>query len=1261
MIKALAVCALASSASSFVHTPPLQPLSQKKQYLLSKNTHWNTFSSTQSRYPKSNHNNNDLAMREHMQLNALSSFQGSVWLDEYDSPFSEPIEQYGSLLIAIEALSENGALQDEKVNKRIKKCVNSIVNLEKVKKALLIELEQGLEKNKSNTQSQLPGLPNHLTVKDHHDLFTYRPVTQKGLSYEGDIPLHLKMKSFFNKKDLDQYLPDNGIKYLNKQTRDSRAHLKVIAAAFEKHGIPKEFLSTAGKPYLYGILNNAIRMNYLDGYEGLKVNDKHKRQVPLLEFIFNLPQRKKQLKEYLTQASTPQTQRFDQLKDLLSPPSETDYPLTLADLLTDCIRWVDIASPITIDSKQFEALEPILDTFKSPIEIILIDKLMCNFPEKELVNYFEDCRLQPRGIKALLQIGKMIESLSASDLSWLFETLLDNGKLDQDQLFFKLDLLVDHFDQEALDSYWHQFSNNNSFDEFLFILKSRLDQLKHEKREELEQVIVNFIASQKLKAEDKKSLLENNNHFPLMLSKEKYNLLLDELKADYKDPDPHLATQKLSQIMMYFANGRNIGLLNAIFDELQNVSQPSDKKKQKILVPKISDQINGPYEIVSGIRLPIEQNSIDKYLIPSMQSAKLVMTPTATKILRNLAGQWRTGNPVLLEGPTSAGKTSYIKFLSALTKTPYRRINLSYNTDVRDLIGRWVNGEKRYSEKELEALSSEELTLLAKSMGMPSDERQSLTQLRDEIYQWQQNPHWEDGPVIHSLRKAETLLFDEINLAKPQVIEILNGLLDSGKIVLDDNNGEIVEKHPNTRIFGTMNPSTYVGRNNMSDAFKSRWATRLWVDQPKETDIAQIITELYPKVIPKALLAPLIVSHANLSEMADQRRIGKTSGGMTYTLRNLFRVVERFNKFHPRSTLSDAALLRREFDEVYLSPINHPKELQLVQDALVLDMPAQSHSFYKKLDFKVDKNQFTIGDLTVQRLPDTGHGLIPKLDALNVVMTDRTKEVLYKMAKSLEMDEPVALVGERASGKTLYVELYAALKRQPFYRQIFSEKSDNMELIGMYTPSGWQDGLLLKAGRCGPNPGVILLDEFNQANDAVQERLNSLLDKDRKLYLTERGGGEEVPFDPNFRCVAAYNPPGSAYSGRKQLSMAMQSRLAVQSVSELKDKHEILEIMNHHGQQRGISKGVINALVNLHFFVLQGVKEKKLGRDGLHNNYIFSIRQLNSALDIIEKLSDELGGPKASFSLASELIYEAPFENEKDKATIRALTKGLYL
>jgi midasin len=53
----------------------------------------------------------------------------------------------------------------------------------------------------------------------------------------------------------------------------------------------------------------------------------------------------------------------------------------------------------------------------------------------------------------------------------------------------------------------------------------------------------------------------------------------------------------------------------------------------------------------------------------------------------------------------------------------------------------------------------------------------------------------------------------------------------------------------------------------------------------------------------------------------------------------------------------------------------------------------------------------------------------------------------------------------------------------------------------------WHDGILVEAMRDG---GLLLIDEISLANDSVLERLNSVLERERTLTLTEQSAAEAI-------------------------------------------------------------------------------------------------------------------------------------------------------
>jgi len=144
---------------------------------------------------------------------------------------------------------------------------------------------------------------------------------------------------------------------------------------------------------------------------------------------------------------------------------------------------------------------------------------------------------------------------------------------------------------------------------------------------------------------------------------------------------------------------------------------------------------------------------------------------------------------VLLQGPTGSGKTSLVRKYCAKYQKPYRRLSLNGGITVEDLVGHYVlkQGESP----------------------------------------------WIDGILTRSVREGWILAVDEINAASPEVLFVLNSLLDDERIlILSAKDGEVIKPHPDFRLIATMNPSEqgYSGTNEMNEALIDRFHTIMEID-----------------------------------------------------------------------------------------------------------------------------------------------------------------------------------------------------------------------------------------------------------------------------------------------------------------------------------------------------------------------------------------------------------------------------------------------
>ncbi|KAJ4772445.1 Midasin [Rhynchospora pubera] len=120
-----------------------------------------------------------------------------------------------------------------------------------------------------------------------------------------------------------------------------------------------------------------------------------------------------------------------------------------------------------------------------------------------------------------------------------------------------------------------------------------------------------------------------------------------------------------------------------------------------------------------------------------------------------------------------------------------------------------------------------------------------------------------------------------------------------------------------------------------------------------------------------------------------------------------------------------------------------------------------------------------------------------------------------------------------------------------------------LDLIGLHQKWQaiflWKDGLLVEAMNAGD---LFLIDEISLADDSVLERLNSVLEPERKLSLAEKGGSdlETITAHPKFFILGTMNPGGDY--GKKELSPALRNRFTEIWVPVVNDIDEIQSIVD---------------------------------------------------------------------------------------------------
>ena len=138
---------------------------------------------------------------------------------------------------------------------------------------------------------------------------------------------------------------------------------------------------------------------------------------------------------------------------------------------------------------------------------------------------------------------------------------------------------------------------------------------------------------------------------------------------------------------------------------------------------------------------------------------------------------------ILLKGPTGSGKTKLAETLSETIDRPMHQVNCSVDLDAESLLG--------FKTIQTNENGTQEIVFI-------------------------------DGPVIKAMKEGHILYIDEINMAKPETLPILNGVLDYRRKLTNPFTGEIINAAPWFNVIAAINEG-YIGTLPMNEALKNRF------------------------------------------------------------------------------------------------------------------------------------------------------------------------------------------------------------------------------------------------------------------------------------------------------------------------------------------------------------------------------------------------------------------------------------------------------
>ena len=559
----------------------------------------------------------------------------------------------------------------------------------------------------------------------------------------------------------------------------------------------------------------------------------------------------------------------------------------------------------------------------------------------------------------------------------------------------------------------------------------------------------------------------------------------------------------------------------------------------------------GPFYLEQG---PLELNLADNYIV----------TPSVARKLTDLSRIILTRRfPVLIEGPTSSGKTSSIEYLAKRTGHRFIRINNHEHTDIQEYLGSYVSD-----------------TATGKLV-------------------------FRDGLLVQALRSGHWIVLDELNLAPTDVLEALNRLLDDNRELVLPETQEVVRPHPHFMLFATQNPpGLYAGRKILSRAFRNRFLEVHFEDVPQ--------AELEIILCQRCQIAPSYAKRivSVFQELQQRRQMGRVfeSKHGFVTLRDLFRWAGRdaigYQELADNGYMLLAERARRPEDKAVVREVIESVMGVRIYEDVMYDLQRTNIDIETFLENSVPTSSNIVWTKAMQRLytlvcralkfrepvllvGETGTGKTSvcqifaeassqRLISLNCHQNTETADIIgglrpVRNRNTLQAD---AMRNATSVLKEAGIEISASNMEGLIAALSFGLKTDGCDahtrlqleeargqLVRLNAIFEWHDGPLVEAMR---NEDIFLMDEISLADDSVLERLNSVLEHGRFIVLAERGGADSentsIVAAADFKFVATMNPGGDY--GKKELSHALRNRFTEIWVPAIEDLRDLELIVN---------------------------------------------------------------------------------------------------
>lgn len=533
---------------------------------------------------------------------------------------------------------------------------------------------------------------------------------------------------------------------------------------------------------------------------------------------------------------------------------------------------------------------------------------------------------------------------------------------------------------------------------------------------------------------------------------------------------------------------------------------------------------------VPTIKTTQENLTIGRITLPmsssTLHSTNQVFAPTepTLRLLEQLAGAVLHTEPILLVGETGTGKTTVVQQLANNLGKKLIILNMSQQSDSSDLLGGYkpidqvrlanpvkiefqrlftltfskksnliflTSIERAFNKRRWNHLISgfqQATTMAMKLFGNKSPDGRKRRKLDQSLMiEWENfavkvrqlsgifenanvNFSFIAGALVQAVTEGHWILLDELNLAPPEALDCLSGLLSSptgSLLLLERGDTHPLVRDPGFRIFGCMNPANDAGKKQLPIGLQCRF-TELWIDSPDERlqDLLLIIKSYLRKYLPPGKQGDVICDHIATFHQSAKRlsKDGVLFDGADQRVHISMRTLTR--------ALMCATLcapiygLRRGIYEgifmtfmTILGPSSFIKINELMYQHILWQIKNPSKFVSQvppcpKAANESEDDYTLIDSFWIKKGPQD----IPQ--DVTFILTPSIKAKLVHLVRAcLIARYPVLIQGPTSAGKTSMIEYLAKVSGHKFIRINNHEHTDLAEYVGGYVSNN--EGLLV--------------------------------------------------------------------------------------------------------------------------------------------------------------------------------------------------------